>query len=203
MGPWRRTVTLEDTRTLRRSIGLWIRRGQAWNLGENRREALDSNFSFEALEDAAPHRHQLSRREAPSVPRPLRRVATRDVTIRGERSHHRRPDRDVGTRVEEIGRLPVEARRPRHRDGDQTEARAPTLPVDRLRELERLLGRRQVVMSLERDEVADEEWVRVRDLPDKRLDQPVVRVKAARQDDGQEVHRGVAAVRAERETGPK
>lgn len=58
-------------------------------------------------------------------------------------------------------------------------------------------------MSLERDEVADEEWVRVRDLPDKRLDQPVVRVKAASQDDGQEVHRGVAAVRAERETGPK
>jgi hypothetical protein len=58
-------------------------------------------------------------------------------------------------------------------------------------------------MRYEGDEVAEEKRVRVAHLTDEGLDEPVVRVKAAREDDRQEVHRNLATVRARRGTGPK
>lgn len=58
-------------------------------------------------------------------------------------------------------------------------------------------------MGRERDEVSEEEGIRVGYLPDERLDELIVRVKAARENDGQNVHRGLATVRASMGTGPK
>ena len=61
----------------------------------------------------------------------------------------------------------------------------------------------EIVVRLERDEVADKERVGVADLADERFDEPIVRVEAARQDDRQEVHRNLATVKARTGTGPK
>lgn len=58
-------------------------------------------------------------------------------------------------------------------------------------------------MRFEGNEVAEEKGVRVTHLANERLDQPVVGVKAAREDDRQELHRNLAIVRARRGTGPK
>lgn len=58
-------------------------------------------------------------------------------------------------------------------------------------------------MRLEGHEVADKEGVRVAHLADERLDEPVVGVEAAREDDRQEVHTSLATVRARRGSGPK
>jgi hypothetical protein len=58
-------------------------------------------------------------------------------------------------------------------------------------------------VRLQRHVVAEEEWVGVGHLPDEHLDEAVVRVQAAREDHRQEVHSGLATVRAESGTGPK
>ena len=58
-------------------------------------------------------------------------------------------------------------------------------------------------MGRQRHEVPEEERIRVGHFPDERLDQLIVRMKAAREDDGQKVHSGLATVRALSGTGPK
>src|SRR6266478_1530683 len=58
-------------------------------------------------------------------------------------------------------------------------------------------------MRRQRDEVPEEERVRVGHLPDEGLDELIVRVKTARQNHGQEVHSGLATVSVRIGTGPK
>jgi hypothetical protein len=55
----------------------------------------------------------------------------------------------------------------------------------------------------ERDEISEEEGIRVGYLSDEGLDEPVVRVEAARENDCQKIHSGLATVRALVGTGPK
>jgi hypothetical protein len=55
----------------------------------------------------------------------------------------------------------------------------------------------------QRDEVPEEERVRVGNLPDEGLDELIVRVKAAGENDGQKVHSGLATVSVRMGTGPK
>lgn len=123
--------------------------------------------------------------------------------VRREGRHHRGPDRDVRTGVEQVGRLTAEPRRPRQRDRHEAEGRATALLRNARRLGEGLVGRREVIVRGERDVVADEERVGVGHLADERLDELIVRVKAAREDDRQEVHSGLATVSALTGTGPK
>lgn len=58
-------------------------------------------------------------------------------------------------------------------------------------------------MGLQGDEIADEERIRVAHLAGKRLDQPIVGVQAAGENDRQEVHTSLATVKARTGTGPK
>jgi hypothetical protein len=157
---------------------------------------------FEPLQDARPHSLELSWSQACRVPAAAA-VAGAGPTLGRKRRHHRRPDRDVRAGVEKVGGRPVEARGPGHRNSHEPEGRTSSLLGDRPGELERLLWRREIVVGGERDEVTQEQRVGVRHLPNERLHKPVVRVKAAGQDDGQEVHKGVATVRTDSGTGPK
>jgi len=124
-------------------------------------------------------------------------------TIGGERRHHGGPDRDVRAGVEQIHGRSVESSRPGDGDCHQAQCGPTALLRDRCRELQHLVGRCQIIVRLQRDVVADEERVRARHLADERLDEPVVRVEAAGEDDRQEVHSGHATVRVEIGTGPK
>ena len=120
-----------------------------------------------------------------------------------ERRHHRSSDRDVRTRVEEIGRRSIEARRPRDRNRHEANARPATLLGHRACKVQHLIGRNEVVVGRQGDVVTQKEGVRVRDLLDERLDEPIVRVEAARENEGQKIHSGLATVRASSGTGPK
>jgi hypothetical protein len=104
---------------------------------------------------------------------------------------------------EQICGRSVEPGRPGDRDGHQAQRRPATLLRNRCRELQHFLSRRQIVVGRQGDVVAEEERVSIRHLADERLDETVVGVEAAGEDDRQEVHRGLATVRAEIGTGPK
>ena len=58
-------------------------------------------------------------------------------------------------------------------------------------------------MGHQRDEVPEEERICVRHLSDEGLDELIVRVKAARENDGQKAHSGLATVSVRMGTGPK
>jgi hypothetical protein len=120
-----------------------------------------------------------------------------------KRRHHRGPDRDVRAGVEQICGRSVESGRPGDRNGHQAQRRPATLLRNRCCELQHFLSRRQIVVGRQGDVVAEEERVGIRHLADERLDETVVGVEAAGEDDRQEVHSGLATVRPETGTGPK
>ncbi len=193
---------VEDVRSLRWEITIRIACREPWNLGQDLREPLNAGLSIEALEDAGPAGLEPPQPRAPGNDL-VRGVGRSWTAVARERSHHGCPDRDVRAGVEKVDGLSIEPGRPGDRDRHETQRRPATLLGDRRRELDRLVGGGEVVVSRQRDIVADEERIRVGHLADERLDELIVSVEAAREDDGQEVHSGLATVSAPMGTGPK
>jgi hypothetical protein len=193
---------VEDVRSLRWEITIRIAGREPWNLRQDLREPLNAGLAIEALEDAGP-----AGLEPPSPRAPgsdlVRGVGRSWSAVAREGSHHGCPDRDVRAGVEKVGGLSIEPGRPGDRDRHETQRRPATLLGDRRRELQHLVGRCEVVVGHQRYEVPEEERIRVGHPADERLDELIVRVKAAREDDGQEVHNGLATVSASIGTGPK
>jgi hypothetical protein len=163
---------------------------------------LDANLAIESLKDARPLRLELSSSEAFGGTTAAN-VVHAWPTVDRERGHDRGSDRDVRAGVEEIGGCSIEARRPGDRNGHEAQSRPAALLGDRRREIQHLVGRREIVVGGQGHVVAEKERVRVGYFPDERLDELIIRVEAAREDDGQDVHTSLATVSTWSGTGPK
>jgi hypothetical protein len=174
-----------------------VGRGKAGNLAENLGIAVEPELAVEALQNTESETLALSPRGRPGS------GMTRRGAVPGVARHYGGANGDVGACVEEVLGPPVEASCPGHRDSHQPEGGPASFRRCGVRDAQGLIDCAEMVMRVERDEISHEQRVAVGDLADERLDELVVRMEAAGQEQRQEVHTGLAMVRVLRGTGPK
>ena len=97
---------------------------------------------------------------------------------------HGGADGDVGATVEEVVRLAAEASGPVERDGHVTDGGPAAYGLDGVDEPESVGGSSGGVVGVERREVGDEVLVADAQLVRERLDERIVKVNAAGEDEG-------------------
>jgi hypothetical protein len=169
---------------------------------------LQAETSRQARQHAGPQRWSLTPATSSRItpPRGLEAAAWAGTLRRAFRfvlGEHRRGDCYIRTRVEELERRPAEARRPFQRNAEKANRWPSSVACDVLRGLEGGHGRREIISRLQGRQVAHEVDVTAALHVDHRAYESVVGVKAASENQREDIHRGFTTVRVERGTGPK